>query len=65
MAQSDCCHAVAVFLGDWASLPDALKAAGLLGGYDCILSAETIYSLDSQQSLLQCIKQVRVTMCAN
>lgn len=44
--------------GDWASLPKALQLQGLLAGYDCILSAETIYSLDSQQSLLHCIKQV-------
>lgn len=29
-----------------------------MGTYDVILSAETIYSLDSQQRLLACIKLV-------
>ncbi|CAL8471510.1 g11052 [Coccomyxa elongata] len=45
------------FSGDWATLPTLLEKEGLLGTYDIILSAETIYSLDSQQQLLSCIKQ--------
>lgn len=45
--------------GDWATLPRLLDSRGLLGSYDMILAAETIYSLDSQRQLLQCIKQVR------
>ncbi|BDA46890.1 Histidine protein methyltransferase 1 homolog [Coccomyxa sp. Obi] len=45
------------FSGDWATLPTLLEREGLLGTYDMILSAETIYSLDSQQQLLSCIKQ--------
>ena len=40
-------------------LPEYLQSKGVLGGYDIILAAETIYSPDSQQQLLQCIKQVR------
>jgi hypothetical protein len=45
--------------GDWATLPGLLDSRGLLRSYDMILAAETIYSLDSQKQLLQCIKQVR------
>ena len=44
--------------GDWATLPDLLGSQGLLGTYDIILAAETIYSPDSQRQLLQCIKKV-------
>lgn len=44
--------------GDWATLPDLLDSQGLLGSYDIILAAETIYSPDSQRQLLQCIKKV-------
>ena len=44
--------------GDWAMLPEYLQSKGVLGGYDVILAAETIYSPDSQQQLLQCIKKV-------
>ena len=49
--------AVAV-AGDWATLPDLLDSQALLGSYDIILAAETIYSPDSQRQLLQCIKKV-------
>ncbi|EIE22097.1 hypothetical protein COCSUDRAFT_83488, partial [Coccomyxa subellipsoidea C-169] len=45
------------FAGDWAGLPRLLKTEGLLGTYDIVLSAETVYSLDSQQQLLNCIRQ--------
>jgi hypothetical protein len=34
---------------------------GLGGYYDVILTAETIYSPESQARLLSCIKQVRPT----
>ncbi len=47
-----------VGVGDWAGLPRLLKTEGLLGTYDIVLSAETVYSLDSQQQLLNCIRQV-------
>ena len=47
--------------GSWATLPQLLEKEGLLGGYDIILSAETIYSMDSQRQLLACIKQVWVS----
>lgn len=40
-------------------LPDLLDSRGLLGSYDIILAAETIYNLDSQKQLLHCIKKVR------
>ena len=46
------------FCGDWSGLGGVLEAAGLAGGYDVVLSAGTIYSLDSIRSLLQCIQQV-------
>lgn len=45
------------FSGDWTTLPMLLESENLLGTYDMILSAETIYRLDSQQQLLNCIKQ--------
>jgi hypothetical protein len=44
--------------GSWAALPELLDREGLCGAYDIVLSAETIYSLDSQRQLLACIKQV-------
>lgn len=45
-------------VGDWTGLPCLLEKEGLLGTYDVILSAETVYNLDSQRHLLKCIKQV-------
>ena len=44
--------------GSWAGLPGLLQTRGLLGTYDLVLSAETIYSTESQQQLLDCMKQV-------
>jgi hypothetical protein len=44
--------------GDWLALGPLLSQAGQGGYYDLILSAETIYSTDSQQRLLTCMKQV-------
>ncbi|KAF8072381.1 Histidine methyltransferase 1-like protein [Scenedesmus sp. PABB004] len=46
------------FAGDWADVGCALAARGLGGHYDLVLAAETIYSLDSNAALLECIKQV-------
>ncbi|KAK9918392.1 hypothetical protein WJX75_003758 [Coccomyxa subellipsoidea] len=45
------------FAGDWTGLPCLLEKEGLLATYDVILSAETVYNLDSQRHLLKCIKQ--------
>lgn len=39
-----------------------MDSLGLLGAYDIILAAETIYSLDSQKQMLECIKKVRPTL---
>lgn len=62
MADSQSYHArpTMVCAGSWAGLPDLLQSEGLLGTYDIVLSAETIYSTDSQQQLLDCIKQVQL-----
>ena len=35
-----------------------MASENLGGTYDMIISAETIYSLESQQQLINCIKQV-------
>ena len=35
-----------------------MASENLGGSYDMILSAETIYNLESQQQLFDCIKQV-------
>ncbi len=48
--------------GSWAGLPKLLQEEGLLGTYDIILSAETIYSIESQRHLLDCIKQVMLNI---
>lgn len=44
--------------GDWAAVGQLLASQGMGGYYDVILTAETIYNEDSQQRLLDCIKQV-------
>jgi hypothetical protein len=49
---------VAVSAGDWAAVGQLLSSQGMGGYYDIILTAETIYNEDSQQRLLDCIKQV-------
>jgi hypothetical protein len=46
--------------GDWASVGQLLASQGMGGYYDVILTAETIYNEESQQRLLDCIKQVRL-----
>lgn len=45
------------FGGEWSSLGSLLASENLGGTYDMIISAETIYSLESQQQLFNCIKQ--------
>lgn len=49
---------VRLFSGDWGSLADLLRDGGRQGSYDLILTAETIYNLESVPSLLNCIKTV-------
>ncbi len=46
------------FGGDWGTLGSLMASENLGGSYDIILSAETIYNLESQQQLFDCIKQV-------
>lgn len=46
------------YSGDWAAVGQLLASQGMGGYYDIILTAETIYNEDSQQRLLDCIKQV-------
>ena len=48
------------FGGDWSSLGSLMASENLGGTYDMIISAETIYSLESQEQLFNCIKQVRL-----
>ncbi|KAK9805883.1 hypothetical protein WJX73_000781 [Symbiochloris irregularis] len=43
------------FAGDWAAMPSFLRSEGLVGTYDLVLSAETIYSQDSLRALHDCI----------
>jgi hypothetical protein len=50
---------IVVSAGDWASVGQLLSSQGMGGFYDIILTAETIYNEDSQQRLLDCVKQVR------
>lgn len=45
--------------GDWEAVGHMMAMHGLGGYYDIILTAETIYSRESQARLLSCIKQVR------
>lgn len=45
------------FAGGWAELPGLLAAQGLLGTYDLVLSAETLYCPGSHSALYQCILQ--------
>jgi hypothetical protein len=45
--------------GDWEAVGHMMAMHGLGGYYDVILTAETIYSPESQARLLSCIKQVR------
>ena len=44
--------------GSWASLPQLLQKQGLSGSYDFVFSTDTIYSITSQQQLLDCIHEV-------
>lgn len=43
------------FAGSWDALPGLLEGQGLLGGYDVVLTAETIYSLEAMRSLHACL----------
>lgn len=56
---STCMPASRFFAGDWGGLPEFLQQEGLLGSYDLVLTAETIYSPASLQPLLDCIVAVR------
>ena len=42
-----------------------MASENLGGSYDMILSAETIYNLESQQQLFDCIKQVSMQSLHN
>eukprot|EP00877_Chromochloris_zofingiensis_P011655 jgi/Chrzof1/6743/Cz19g07140.t1 len=46
------------YAGDWMAVGQLLTSQGLGGYYDIILTAETIYNQESQERLLECIKQV-------
>lgn len=43
------------FSGSWASLEGLLARGGLAGGYDLVLTAETIYSPAAAAALLACV----------
>ncbi|KAK9843492.1 hypothetical protein WJX81_005820 [Elliptochloris bilobata] len=45
------------FAGGWAELPALLEGLGLRGGYDVVLSSETLYCPGSHAALYQCILQ--------
>jgi predicted nicotinamide N-methyase len=45
------------FAGDWASLSLLMDTLQLSGTYDIVFSAETVYSIDSVNSLVDCIKK--------
>mmetsp|Transcript_29020 Transcript_29020/g.64017 ORF Transcript_29020/g.64017 Transcript_29020/m.64017 type:complete len:307 (-) Transcript_29020:2360-3280(-) len=46
------------FSGDWLNIGEYLTSQGFGGYYDIILTSESVYSLESQRRLLECIKQV-------
>lgn len=50
------------YAGDWMAVGQLLTSQGLGGYYDIILTAETIYNQESQERLLECIKQVSVEL---
>lgn len=52
------------FGGEWSSLGSLMASENLGGTYDMIISAETIYNLESQQQLFNCIKQVILSCVA-
>lgn len=54
------CHAGSprYFAGDWLGVGGLLTRMHMGGYYDIILTSETLYSLESQEALLECIKQV-------
>lgn len=49
---------VRFFAGEWMEVGDLMTTGHLGGYYDIILTSETIYSTDSQATLLECIKRV-------
>ena len=51
------------FFGAWSSLNELHSSLGLSGTYDYIFSSDSIYSLDSQEHLLDCITRVRFPIC--
>ncbi|KAF6259139.1 hypothetical protein COO60DRAFT_1514683 [Scenedesmus sp. NREL 46B-D3] len=58
LQQGACREAARFFAGDWEAVGHMMAMHGLGGYYDIILTAETIYSPESQARLLSCIKQV-------
>lgn len=49
------------FSGGWNSMGTLLLDLDLSGTYDYIFSSDSIYSLDSQEHLLDCIIMVRLS----
>lgn len=45
------------FSGDWSRLFSLIDTLQLSGTYDIVLSAETVYSIDSVNSLVDCIRK--------
>uniref|UniRef100_A0A383V6Z2 protein-histidine N-methyltransferase n=1 Tax=Tetradesmus obliquus TaxID=3088 RepID=A0A383V6Z2_TETOB len=58
LEQGVCREGARYFAGDWEAVGHMMAMHGLGGYYDIILTAETIYSRESQARLLSCIKQV-------
>ena len=50
------------FSGDWGTLGVLLAQLELIGGYDVVLSTETIYTLEGMRRVFDCIKQVSRTI---
>eukprot|EP00197_Chlamydomonas_leiostraca_P003855 CAMPEP_0202868586 /NCGR_PEP_ID=MMETSP1391-20130828/10959_1 /ASSEMBLY_ACC=CAM_ASM_000867 /TAXON_ID=1034604 /ORGANISM="Chlamydomonas leiostraca, Strain SAG 11-49" /LENGTH=350 /DNA_ID=CAMNT_0049548771 /DNA_START=120 /DNA_END=1172 /DNA_ORIENTATION=+ len=46
------------FSGDWSAVGELLTARGFGGHYDIIMTSESIYNVESQYRLIECIKQV-------
>lgn len=51
---------VRYFSGSWSLLAPLLEKESLTGSYDLVVTAETIYSIESMQSLYDCIKKVNI-----
>ncbi|GFH23134.1 uncharacterized protein HaLaN_20698, partial [Haematococcus lacustris] len=63
LPEGRCQGATRFFSGDWSAVGELLTSQaspqqGLGGNYDIILTSESVYCVEAQQRLVECIKQV-------